>query len=594
MDLWDPLLRDPRWRSRAFILARPCTRDKTRGMSAFAASFSSFGLLKRRLALNASKVCLFLGFLVLSASCTTYEKQAAQSPLAGPERRLRKAEGRHQHTEGQAAEYLAVAKIAAGELAKRPATDAPQEPGQAIALYDRAVADLATDLPALVGQQHNTTTLTLRDQETGETSQLRIGPPQPGALAPAYFDQILAARTIDKKGLQDDVAQSGLGGPVVGVHHSAPAGSPPPRLEPPKGFRIPMTAVVDFGETNRSSSATIRLLDPNKIKSVELYHQHYPLSGDFTAALASYGRVNEIWVGLMNMIRGENMRGGTGLLMPRPYDPQRVPVIFVHGLLSSPYIWRNVVNSLAADPRIRHHYQFWAFSYSTGNPIAYSALLLRDDLAYARAKYGFGRVILIGHSMGGILSRLQVTDSRRVIWNDVFGAKADQLDAQVPENSIVKRALIVQANPAVKRIIFVATPHRGSALASGGIGALGARLIRLPFKLVSAVPRTVFAALAPNSDPRKVRPPTSISGLSPKNPLLLAMNKLPIEAPHNSIIGDRGRGDTPNSSDGVVPYWSSHVDSAQSELIVPTDHGAMKSPKAVAEIRRILLSEVNK
>ena len=176
----------------------------------------------------------------------------------------------------------------------------------------------------------------------------------------------------------------------------------------------------------------------------------------------------------------------------------------------------------------------------------------------------------------------------------MFGAKADQLDAQLPADSIVKRALIVQANPAVKRIIFVSTPHRGSALASGGIGALGARLIRLPVKLVSAVPHTVFAALAPNSDPRKVRPPTSISGLSPKNPLLLAMDKLPIEAPHNSIIGDRGRGDTPNSSDGVVPYWSSHLASAQSEAIVPTDHGAMKSPKAVAEIRRILLLETAK
>jgi pimeloyl-ACP methyl ester carboxylesterase len=562
-------------------------------MSLTAASFGSFGPLKGRPGLRASKVCLFFGFIILSAGCTTYEKQAAQSPLAGPERRLRKAERVHQNAEGQAAEYLAVAKIAAGELARHPKTDAPQDSDQALSLYDRAVADLATDLPSLIGQQHNSGTLTLHDPETGETSQLRIGSGRSGELSPTYFNQILAARTVNKKGLQDDVTRSGLGGPVVGVHHSAPAGSPPPRLEPPKGFRIPMTALVDFGETNRNSAATIRLLDPNRIGSVDLYHRDYPLSSDYTAALASYGRINENWVGLMNMIRGEHMRSGAGLLLLRPYDPQRIPVIFVHGLLSSAYVWRNVVNSLAADPRIRRNYQFWAFSYSTGNPIAYSAVLFRDDLAYARAQYGFRRVILIGHSMGGILSRLQATNSRRVIWDEVFGAKADRFNAELPEDSVIKRALIVQANPAIKRIIFVATPHRGSALASGGIGALGARLIRLPFKVVSAIPHAVFAAL-PNSDPRKLRPPTSISGLSPKNPVLLAMNKLPIEAPHNSIIGDRGRGDTPNSSDGVVPYWSSHLDSAQSELIVPTDHGAMKSPKAVAEIRRILLSEIPK
>jgi hypothetical protein len=142
------------------------------------------------------------------------------------------------------------------------------------------------------------------------------------------------------------------------------------------------------------------------------------------------------------------------------------------------------------------------------------------------------------------------------------------------------------------RIIFVSTPHRGSTLATGGIGALGMRLIRLPLKVVSAIPKSVLEAAALNNDARKYQVPTSISRLSPSNPLFKALDKLPIEAPHNSIIGDRGRGDTPNSSDGVVPFWSSHLDSAQSEVIVPTDHGAMKSPKAVAEIRRILLLQM--
>jgi pimeloyl-ACP methyl ester carboxylesterase len=276
----------------------------------------------------------------------------------------------------------------------------------------------------------------------------------------------------------------------------------------------------------------------------------------------------------------------------RPYDPTRIPVIFVHGLLSSSYVWRNVVNSLADDPEIRRHYQFWVFSYSTGNPIAYSAYLLRDDLQYAQQLYGFKQVVLIGHSMGGILSRMQATNAGRVIWNEAFKTKADQLYADVPEDSLVKKSLLFEANPTVKRIIFVSTPHRGSALASGGIGAFGMRLIRLPLKVATAIPNSVLAAVSSSNDPKKYQVPTSISGLSPSNPLFKALDKLPITAPHNSIIGDRGRGDTPNSSDGVVPYWSSHLDSAQSEIIVPTDHGAMKSPKTVAEIRRILLLQI--
>jgi pimeloyl-ACP methyl ester carboxylesterase len=202
-------------------------------------------------------------------------------------------------------------------------------------------------------------------------------------------------------------------------------------------------------------------------------------------------------------------------------------------LLSSAYVWRNVVNTLAADPVIRQHYQFWVFSYSTGNPIAYSAYLLRDDLEYAEKVDGFKQIVLIGHSMGGILSRMQATNAGRVIWNEQFKAKADKLYTDIPNDSLVKKSLIFEANPRVKRIIFVSTPHRGSALASGGIGALGMRLIRLPFKVASAVPQSVLAAIAPNNDPKKYRIPTSISGLSPANPLFKAMDKLPIEAPHN-------------------------------------------------------------
>ena len=188
----------------------------------------------------------------------------------------------------------------------------------------------------------------------------------------------------------------------------------------------------------------------------------------------------------------------------------------------------------------RRHYQFWVFSYSTGNPIAYSALLLREDLAYAEQTYRFRQAILIGHSMGGILSRLQVTNPGRALWNGVFGAKADALYVSQPQDSVVKRALLFSADPTVKRVVFVATPHRGSSLSGGGIGALGMRLIRLPFKVISAVPKTVIAALSPNHETKKHVAPTSIAGLSPKNPLLLALDKLPIEAPHNSIIGDRG------------------------------------------------------
>jgi pimeloyl-ACP methyl ester carboxylesterase len=166
--------------------------------------------------------------------------------------------------------------------------------------------------------------------------------------------------------------------------------------------------------------------------------KRYTLAGDFTAANASYGRINEIWIGLLNMVRGERMVGTAGLLLLQPYDPEKIPVIFVHGLLSSAYVWRNTANSLTVDPEIRRRYQFWVFSYPTGNPIAYSALLLRQDLAYAEQTYHFKKAILIGHSMGGLLSRLQVANTGHMLWDGVFGQKADALYASQPPDSLIK------------------------------------------------------------------------------------------------------------------------------------------------------------
>ncbi len=196
-----------------------------------------------RLGLNLTKICLVFGFLFLGAGCATYEKEGGGSPLVRAERRLGRAERNKLNTEGQAAEYLAVVKIASGELAKDRSTTAPAEPGQAMALYNRAVADLATDLPALIRQENNSKVLTLRDRQTGEYSQLQIESAEPGEYPPAYFREILRADAVNKKGLTDDVTRPGLGGNVVGVHQSSPPGVPAPRFEPLKGFRISLTAV---------------------------------------------------------------------------------------------------------------------------------------------------------------------------------------------------------------------------------------------------------------------------------------------------------------------------------------------------------------
>jgi hypothetical protein len=171
-------------------------------------------------------------------------------------------------------------------------------------------------------------------------------------------------------------------------------------------------------------------------------------------------------------------------------------------------------------------------------------------------------------------------------WECINRQIRDRLYATPPPSDLVNRAVNFKANPRVKRIVFICVPHRGSYLAANWIGALGVSLIRFPSTFLGQPASEIMASLESNMGLKRL--PTGINDLSPHSPVLIGLNKLPIEAPYHSIIGDRGRGDTPNNSDGVVAYWSSHLEGAQSELIVPGSHGAYALPQTLTELKRIL------
>jgi formate hydrogenlyase subunit 3/multisubunit Na+/H+ antiporter MnhD subunit/pimeloyl-ACP methyl ester carboxylesterase len=536
-------------------------------------------------------LAIILGALMLGG-CSTTGKDEQLPSIVRAERQLQKAERTRSDLPQKTAELLSVARTVAVRI---PEDSGETEREAAINIYDRAAADLATELPELAqlaADRGSGESIIVQNKRTGEVYRLRPGRTSHGDFSWTFFQKLLDARTLRVRREEKAAIIPGLGGTLVGVRRSVPPGSPPPRLEPTYGYRVPVTSILDFSSTHAGDSAPVevrlQLVDPRQSDTARIGGRRFPLAANFSAPFLSYSRLNELWLGFINMIRGGNMRNTFGLVLTEPYDPDRIPVIFVHGLLSSGYIWRRTALTLVQDPEIRRHYEFWVFSYPTGNPIFLSALRLREDLAFAKERFGLQQgAVLIGHSMGGLLCRMQVTNSGRTIWDGVFGPRAEKLYSQVPDDSRAKRALIFQANPAVRRVIFVATPHRGSRLAEGGIAAIAIWLIRLPFDLLYEVPEHIAYALNPQSGGRTL--PTSIQGLSPNSPLLHALDRLPIEVPHHSIIGDRGRGDTPNSSDGVVPYWSSHLTSAQSEMIAPTGHEPMTDPRAVEEIRRILL-----
>jgi pimeloyl-ACP methyl ester carboxylesterase len=402
--------------------------------------------------------------------------------------------------------------------------------------------------------------------------------------SPDYFTSFEDPDQIKHTLIKKEVTQEGVGGPLVGVRLK----TPPDDFAPAKGLAAAVTATVDF----HGSDALLALRRPSSEHSARVEGKVRPLEADFSAPISYFRPPNNLLLfDLMGMMRGASRMEKTGLYFLEPYDPSRIPVVFVHGLMSSPFTWVKTINGLQQDPELRKYYQPWVFGYPTGNPILYSALQLREELAKVDKLYpNHLPYVVVGHSMGGMLTHAQVTTVTRSMWeNDKnIGSFAKSVFANESSNSLIVRALTYRANPRIKRVVFICTPHRGSDMASGGIGSLGISLIRLPAQLLTTMTGALTSSELVQLTGSAKRMPNSVWGLKPSNPAFPVVNEPRITVPYHSIIGDRGKGDCPNCSDGVVAYWSSHLDGAQSEQIVPGPHGSAELPQTIAELDRIL------
>jgi pimeloyl-ACP methyl ester carboxylesterase len=379
---------------------------------------------------------------------------------------------------------------------------------------------------------------------------------------------------------------NGLGAPLVAV-----ARSQNPRFR--QQYRLPrvyapVTAAIRFSDHN----ARLEFIDPLQSEQVTMGKRVFPLAVDLSASTAMLiARERPERLGLSRVMDPEKFANTTRLIQLQPFDPDRTPVIFVHGLQETPASWTPMIDTLRNDPGIRKHYQFWFYSYPSGYPYPYSAALFRRELdGVKRAFPNHKRVILIGHSMGGMICRLMLTDAGDRIWRDFFSTPPATTPLASDTRKFLEEALVFNHRPDVERVIFISTPHRGSKMASGWIGRLGASLVHTP-RLFTPIYASVKPLLIADPAARPLnRMPNSVDTLEPNDRFVQAVNKLPIAPgiPYHSIMGDRGRGDTPNSSDGIVPYWSSHLTGAQSDLIVHSDHGAQYSPEAIREVARIL------
>jgi pimeloyl-ACP methyl ester carboxylesterase len=354
-------------------------------------------------------------------------------------------------------------------------------------------------------------------------------------------------------------------------------------LAPTPYFYYAATAVARF----EGSRCVISIDEPLEHETVRVGQHTFPLAADFTAPLAMMlVEMHPKELGLPRLLHPAEFAATTRIARLEPYDPNKTVVLFVHGLGSSPATWFPLINHLCADSKIRDHYQFWFYSYPSGYPYPYSAAILRQELDQAEKQYPMHRkMVVIGHSMGGCISRLLITDSKRRIWDQMFTVEPEKMDVTPAHKHILTESSIFAHRPEIGRVIFISTPHRGSDLATDWLGRMFTSLVKLPVTLISTgLDEARYKKHAAGAKHLE-RFPDSVDTLAPNNDFVVALNSIPINSsiPYHTIAGDRGRGDSPHSSDGVVPYWSSHQAGAKSERIVPSGHGAHQTQEAILE-----------
>ena len=397
----------------------------------------------------------------------------------------------------------------------------------------------------------------------------------------------------------------GIGAPLAASSRLVDASKPGRDLVAPR-MKVPLTALLRIPQARRTLAQGQPLASQLELhlawdgETVSIDGEKVPLENEPSAAMAltfTDVPVMEIELfGFLGRLTGV-LKERPALVSTTPYRPGLIPVVFVHGTASSVVRWAEIFNRLEADPDLRSHYQFWFFQYDSGNPIALSSLLLRDSLNAAVAKLdpegkdpALRRMVLIGHSQGGLLVKMQAISSGDQLWNAASKVPLDDLKLSPATYDLVKRGLFLEPVPGVTRVVFLCTPHRGSYVAGRNFIANTVRkLLTLPFALAGAASEL---ATNPNLARAGVSPvvPSAVDNMSPRHHFIKALQKIPV-APNitvNSIIAVEGDGPVETGSDGVVEYSSAHIEPVESELVVKWNHSLQGRPETIEEIRRIL------
>jgi pimeloyl-ACP methyl ester carboxylesterase len=426
------------------------------------------------------------------------------------------------------------------------------------------------------------------------------------AWKPQEFGPFLFCHDFEVVGLDNRYCTFGLGVPLIGTRVAADDAAPGHAFYPNE-VSFPVTAFFRFegslAELGACRAGRLELYNPLRIQNVAIGTQPVALETDLSTPLAYFLSRSDLQVGVTGFFHADRLRSRAGIYLFEPYQPGKIPVLMTHGLLSSPLTWTPMFNDLRADPVLREKYQFWFYLYPTGDPYLSTAADLR--LALSRLRFeldpdhrdaALRHMVLVGHSMGGLVNKLLTLDSGDDFWHLVSEEPFAQLKGNPESKQELQRIFYFEREPGIERVIYLATPHHGSKLSPSPPARLLEQFAQVPRDLMSAA-RDVIRQnpdLWPGANPDHTHLPTTLDLLTPGSPALelLASRQAPPGVSYHTIAGVVfGQGE--NGSDGVVPYKSAHIDGVESEIVVPADHLTVHHhPAAVREVRRILLEHL--
>ena len=427
------------------------------------------------------------------------------------------------------------------------------------------------------------------------------------------FDHFEFVTDYEVHGLRNHYHNFGLGVPLIAVrrkHEKMEGGEE----FYPDDLSFPVTAFlrvkIDPSTTTPQGHAVLELYDPLNQPKIEVAQTTVPLETDLSTPLAhtlSQPALDDSQLSTLGLLRPEKAAEVRGLYMLEPFQPDKIPVVMVHGLWSSPVTWMEMFNDLRSDPQVREHYQFWFYMYPTGQPFWYSAAEMREDMEHVRQVVdprdenpALDQMVLVGHSMGGLVSKLQTVDSGNEFWNTLSERPFSEVDADDTVRSGLERTFFFDPNPSISRVITIATPHRGSDFANDATRWLGRKIIKIPSMILQGKHQLIARNPGFFRSDAPFNVTTSIDSLVPDSPLLpvlLTAQTGPWVRYHN-VVGDAPKSGisgwfSHDQGDGVVSVASAQLEQAVSQISVAAEHSKVhRDPKSILEVRRILMKHV--